>query len=113
MRELRPAVPDIGNDVDDRSTIRFHPSIEHFAHKNEAADQIAADHSLETLRGNGFHRGTILAAGIVDQAVNTAVSSKHRIDGSDDTRFLTNVANHAHDLTAVLLDLRFDLGELF
>src|SRR5882724_8785884 len=98
MGEFRPTVPDVGNDIDDGSAIRLHPAVVDLAHENEPAGQVAADHGLETLGRDGFHRCAILAAGVVHEAVDATVSAEHGVDRHDHHRFVANIANLRQDL---------------
>src|ERR1700676_3587141 len=111
MRKLRPAMPDIGNDVDDGAAIGLHPAVVDFAHEDETAGQVAADYGLEPLGRDGLHWSAILAAGVVHETVDTAIGAEHRVDGSDYHRFVADIANLSVDLSAVLLDLSFHFGE--
>src|SRR5229473_1867519 len=68
--ELGPAMPDIGDDVDDSPAICLHPAVVDFTHENEAAGKVASDYRFETLGRDGFHRRSILTAGIVHEPVD-------------------------------------------
>jgi hypothetical protein len=105
-------MPDIGNDVDDGAAIGLHPAVVDFAHEDETAGQVAADHGLEPLGRDGLHWSAILAAGIVHEPIDTAIGAKHGVDGGDHHRFVPDIANLGEDLPAVLFDLDLHFGEL-
>ena len=113
MGELGPAMPDVGDDIDDGPAIGLHPAVIDLAHENEPAGQIAANHRLEPLGRDGFHRRAILTTGIVDEPVDAAVGTEHGIDRRDHHRLIADIANLGQDLPAVLLDLRLHFRQFF
>src|SRR6516165_9648665 len=112
MAELRPAVPDVGDDIHDGAAIRLHPAVIDLAHEDEAAGQVVAHHGLEPLGRDRLQRGAKLTTGIVDQAVDTTVSREHRVNGADHHGLITDVTGIAHRLSAILLDLPLNLAKL-
>src|ERR1700739_3993554 len=105
MTKLRPAVPDVGNDVHDRAAIGLHPAGVYFAHADKAAGQIVEHDSLESLGGDRSQRRTKLSPGIVDEAIDAPISREHRIDRGPHHGFIADVASLAHRLPAIRLDL--------
>src|SRR6266478_693063 len=61
----------------------------------------------------GLHRCSILTAGIIHESIDTAIGAEHYVDCGDHHRLVADIANLTDDHTAVLLDLRFYLRELF
>src|SRR5260221_14504964 len=82
-------------------------------HKNEPTARVPSDHRLEALGRNGFHRRSILTAGIVHEPVDTAVGADHRVDCGDHHPLVADIANLTDDHPAILFDLRSHLRELF
>src|SRR3977135_4588813 len=46
---VRPAMPDVGDDIDDGTAITLHPTRIDFTHEDEAAGEIATYNSFEAL----------------------------------------------------------------
>jgi hypothetical protein len=113
MGEFGPAMPDVGNDIDDGPAIGLHPAVIDLAHEDEAAGQVAAHHGLKALGRNGFHRRAILTAGIVHQPVDATIGAKHRVDRRYHQGFVTDIANVREHPSAVLLDLRLHFRQFF
>ena len=91
MREVWPAVPDVGDHIDNRAPALLHPLGVDLAHDNEAAGQVVAHHSLETLGGNGLQGRPVLPAGVVEQPVDAPVFVKYLVDDTADRRLVADV----------------------
>ena len=94
VREVRPPVPDVGDDVDDGAAMVLHPAVEGLAHEDEAAGEVVAHHRLEAPScGDGLHRRAELAAGVVHQAIESgrATRAPASIHRGRDQRFVPDV----------------------
>jgi hypothetical protein len=113
MGEVWPAVPDVGDDVDDRAAVALHPSRVDFAHEHKAAGEIGLHYGLEALGRDRLECGPILAAGVVDQPVDAAVLSENGFDRGYNPLLVPYVANMLGGAPAVAFDLTRDVLEFF
>jgi hypothetical protein len=92
VAEHRPAVGDVGDDADDRAAVRLHPAVEDLAHEDEAAGEVVLHHRLEALGRDRLEAGPVLAAGVVDEAVDAAGLLENARDDADHAFLVADVA---------------------
>src|SRR5208337_4987229 len=97
--------------IHDCAAVLLHPARVDLAHEDETAGQIGAHDRLEPLGRDRLQRSAILAAGIVDEAVDAAAFSEHCLDRRDYPCFLANVADVDARLAAIGANFASDPAE--
>jgi hypothetical protein len=101
----RHAAPHVGDHVHDRAAMLLHALLVGLARDQETAGEIVGDHGIPALLADHRQRHRILAAGIVDQAVDAAVFLENLRDVGAHRLLVTDVEGAGCGATAVLVNL--------
>src|SRR5690606_27704972 len=107
------AAPHVGDDVDDGAAVFGHALVVHLTGHQEATDQVGAHHRFEPFLVDGRQRRGVLAASVVDQAMDPTVLGNNGLDHFLDLVFFADVADKGRGFAAIFLDFAKNLFQLF